>query len=57
MRKGVLQIDQNEDNVEKLLNCLAVIMEDQLRSLCLKSIDDYMDCLINAEVRDTHLKQ
>jgi hypothetical protein len=26
-------------------------MEDQLRSLCFKSIDDYMDCLLNSEVK------
>ncbi|KAJ8668953.1 hypothetical protein QAD02_000212 [Eretmocerus hayati] len=49
IKKGTLKINGNEDYSKRLFNCLTRMMEDQLRSLCLKSIDDYMNCLLDLE--------
>ena len=48
-KKGTLKLE-DEEVLQKLFKCLAIIMEDNLTHICFKSIDAYMDCLMNEKV-------
>lgn len=49
-KKGILPNEYDEPLISKFFNCLAVIMESQLRSLCLNSIEDYISFLFKLSV-------
>ncbi|KAL7295896.1 hypothetical protein TKK_0010939 [Trichogramma kaykai] len=48
-KKGTLHLN-DEDKARRLFNCLAIMMEDQLRYLSYRSIEDYLECLLNTEI-------
>ncbi|KAK0178126.1 hypothetical protein PV328_002104, partial [Microctonus aethiopoides] len=50
-KKGILPNEYDEPLISKFFNCLAVIMESQLRSLCLNSIEDYISFLFKLSFR------
>ncbi|CAB0039603.1 unnamed protein product [Trichogramma brassicae] len=47
-KRGTLHLN-DEDKARRLFNCLAIMMEDQLRYLSYRSIEDYLECLLNTE--------
>ncbi|XP_024941329.1 dynein heavy chain 7, axonemal [Cephus cinctus] len=50
-KKGLLPNDTNETKMRKFYNCLAIIMESHLQSLCLRSMEDYVDFLMDVGTR------
>ncbi|XP_063983101.1 dynein axonemal heavy chain 7-like [Diachasmimorpha longicaudata] len=44
-RRGQLPSDSDEARITKFFNCLAIVMESQLCSLCLNSMEDYLEFL------------
>ncbi|KAL0118214.1 hypothetical protein PUN28_009103 [Cardiocondyla obscurior] len=46
LRKGNLP-SENSPQYNRFFNCLAYVMEDQLRDLCLRSMEDYIDYLMD----------
>lgn len=50
MKKGILPRIGDESKMSRFWNCLGVIMESQLRSLCLISMEDYRNYLIDINV-------
>ncbi|XP_043277906.1 dynein axonemal heavy chain 7-like [Venturia canescens] len=50
-KKGILPGLEDESQMQRFWNCLAIIMESQLRSLCLVSMEDYRNYLLDMDSR------
>lgn len=47
----------NDPQCKRFFNCLAYVMEDQLRDLCLRSMEDYIDYLMDVGVSRVVISQ
>lgn len=46
VKKGILTLDKDDVKTRKIFKSLETFMNDQLRRVCLESLDDYMDLVI-----------